>query len=81
MLRFYLGSPPELLRLNQTRNLSTPTLDTEIGFPLLWRDIMTKPTLIKENIELGLLTVSEVQSIIIMAENMATCRQSWCRRC
>jgi hypothetical protein len=32
---------------------------------------MTKATLIKGNIELGLLTGSEVQSIIIMTRNVA----------
>jgi hypothetical protein len=36
---------------------------------------MTKATCIKVNISLGL-TVSEVESIIIMAKRMAACRQT-----
>lgn len=45
---------------------------------VLWRDNMTKGTLVKENISLGvLLTVSEGQSLSIMAGSMTTCRQAW----
>ena len=46
----------------------------------LWRDTLTTATLLKENISWGWFTVSEIQSIIIMAWNMAACRQSWCWR-
>jgi hypothetical protein len=45
---------------------------------LLWRDIMITRTLTKANTEL--LTVSEVQSIIITVWSMLVCRQTWCWR-
>jgi hypothetical protein len=38
---------------------------------------MTKATFIKENIQLGWVTFSEVQSIIIMTGSVAVCRQIW----
>jgi hypothetical protein len=41
---------------------------------------MTKATLIKDNIYLGMAYSSEVYSIIILAGSMAVCRQAWCRR-
>lgn len=44
------------------------------------RDTMTMATLIKENIEMGLVYSSEVESIIVMVGNMATCRWTWWRR-
>jgi hypothetical protein len=37
---------------------------------------MTKATLTKDNIQLGLIIGSEVQSIIIMAESTAASRQA-----
>jgi hypothetical protein len=39
---------------------------------------MTKVTLIKKTLNCGWLTVSEVQSIIIMVGSMAVSRQAWC---
>ena len=41
---------------------------------------MTKATLIRDNINWGRLTVSGVQSIILIAESMAAFRQAWCWR-
>lgn len=41
---------------------------------------MTKPTLRKESIELGLAHASDAQSIVAMAGSMAACRQTWCWR-
>jgi len=41
---------------------------------------MTKATLKKTNISLGLAHSSEVQSIFIMAGSTAACRQTWCWR-
>jgi hypothetical protein len=38
---------------------------------------MTKATLIKENINWGWLTDSEVESIIIMVRSVALSRQAW----
>jgi hypothetical protein len=37
---------------------------------------MTMVTLVKENTWLGLVT--EVQSIIVMVQNMVACSQKWC---
>jgi hypothetical protein len=42
---------------------------------------MTKATHIKINIYWAWITVSEVQSIIIMAGSMVMCRQTWCCNC
>jgi hypothetical protein len=41
---------------------------------------MTKSTLLKDNIRLGLPYRSEVQSVIIVGGNMAASRQTWCWR-
>ena len=50
------------------------------GFLWLGRDTMTTATIIRKPFNRGgLLTLSEVQSIIIMAGNITTCRQTWRR--
>jgi len=41
---------------------------------------MAMATLVKENISLGWLRVSDVQSIIIMMGSMEACKQTWCWR-
>jgi hypothetical protein len=38
---------------------------------------MTKATLIKDNISLGLAYSSEVQSVVIMVGSLAASRQAW----
>jgi hypothetical protein len=43
------------------------------------RDTMAMATLRKENIA-GLLTVSELQSILIMVGSLVACRHTWCWR-
>ena len=47
-----------------------------LGFPLLWRDSLTKATLIKENV-IGTGLELQKLSIIIMAGSMAAGRQAW----
>ena len=48
-------------------------MDSILGF-YCCEDTMTKATLIKDTIQLGLDTGSEVQSIIIMVGSMASCK-------
>ena len=43
-----------------------------VGFPLLWRDTMTKTTLQRTTFNWGWLTGSEVQSLIIMSGSKAS---------
>ena len=59
--------------LPENKNVSS------LGFPLLWRDTVTRATLIKDNIKWSWLTGSEVQSIIMVGSTAAS-RQGWCRR-
>jgi hypothetical protein len=47
-----------------------------LGFYCCDQNTMTKASVTKDNILLGMLTGSEVQTIIIMAAS----RQAWCRR-
>ena len=56
------------------------TMDTVlVRVSLLWRDTMTKAISSKgQTFSWGWLTVSEVQSVTIMAGSMAACRQTWC---
>jgi len=51
-----------------------------LGFPLLRRDTMTKPTLIRKTFNWGWFTGSEVQSIIIKSGRIAASRQTLCWR-
>ena len=61
-----------------TNILKQSLLLSLLGFLLLWGDIMTIATLMKENIELGLAYSSEVWSIIAMVGNTVACQQTWC---
>ena len=51
-----------------------------LGFPLLWKDIITRATLINTNINWSWFMVSEVWYIIIIAGKIATSRKKWCWR-